>query len=156
MTSSLPHPALLEDLSKTCAPLSLHTANWWSAGLHCFFFVRECLFVRKWTLFYYFGFFLSLSGLWLHLSFIWLVSAGSSGFGQTGSRPAELNRIIHCAWTLGLVWTCLLRPIISDEKHNRYNIFIHVITRLYSTVWVFSFCHVLPRAKLGIFPVSSF
>lgn len=69
-----------------------------------------------------FWIFLSLSGFWLHLSFIWLVSAGSSGFGQTGSRPAELDRIIHCAWTLELVWTCLLRPIISDEKHNRNNI----------------------------------
>lgn len=48
MTSSLPHPALLEDLSKTCAPLSPCTLQIdgvpASSVFFFFFFVRECLF----------------------------------------------------------------------------------------------------------------
>lgn len=48
------------------------------------------MFARKQTSVYYLG----LSGFGLHLSSIWLVSACSSGFGQAGLRPADLDSVI--------------------------------------------------------------
>lgn len=125
MTSSLPHPALLEDLSKTCgSALPAHCKLTWVLDSNVFPLLEDvCVCVCAQTGFILLSWiFLSLSGFWLHLSFIWIVSACSSGFGRTGSRPAELDSIINRVWALELVCTCLLRPMKSDDSHHSDNL----------------------------------
>lgn len=49
--------------------------------------------------------FLSLSGFWHHLSFIWLVSACSSGFGQTGLRTGLYTMPEHFSLCVRVCYT---------------------------------------------------
>lgn len=81
---------------KHVAPLSLHAARWWRVGLQCFSFVTGCVLARKPPHFIILDFLVSLSGFWLHLLSIWLVSAGSSGFWSDEDRgPLSWTGLYH-------------------------------------------------------------
>lgn len=90
--------------------------------------------------------FSSLSGFWPHLSFIWLVSACSSGFGQKGSRPAELDGIIHVA-------SCV--RVCYAQWQQMKSIWLTVFLRNHTAQFCFDF--VTPdRAMLAVSPRCQF
>lgn len=114
MTSSLPHPVLLEDLSKTCGSALPAHCKLIESWTRMFFLLLEDVCVCAQAGFILLSWiFFSLSGFWLHLSLIWLVAACSSGFGQTGQRPAELEWLIH---TVLSVWACVYFSVTPNES----------------------------------------